>query len=138
MRPPVSWRVFIGRRAHSANRAFVRLRDGTFHTYLVPGSVDTCFFNINERGDLVGRYIADGVEHGLYVERLGRRPRVNSSEYAMFQTQSLVAASGRGPRNGRDRNAESVVFALPVSPSGYTGLELPAAVSGGGFRRRPS
>jgi len=57
-----------------ANRAFVRLRDGTIHTYLVPGSVDTCFFNINERGDLVGRYIADGVEHGLYVERFGRRP----------------------------------------------------------------
>ena len=38
-----------------ANRAFVRLRDGTIHTYLVPGSVDTCFFNINERGDLMGR-----------------------------------------------------------------------------------
>ena len=54
--------------------AWVRLRDETFHTYLFPGSVDTCFFNINERGDLVGRYIADGVEHGVYVERLGRRP----------------------------------------------------------------
>jgi hypothetical protein len=57
-----------------ANRGYVRLRDGTFHTYLVPDSVDTCFFNINERGDLVGRYIANGVEHGLYIERLGRRP----------------------------------------------------------------
>jgi hypothetical protein len=56
------------------NRAWVRLRDATFHTYLFPGSVDTCFFNINERGDLVGRYIAAGVEHGLYVDRLGRRP----------------------------------------------------------------
>jgi hypothetical protein len=57
------------------NRAWVRLRDGTFHTYLYPGAVDTCFFNINERGDLVGRYIAaNGVEHGLYVDRLGRRP----------------------------------------------------------------
>jgi hypothetical protein len=56
------------------NRAWVRLRDGTFHTYVVPGSVDTCFFNINERGDLVGRYLADGVHHGLYIERLGRRP----------------------------------------------------------------
>jgi hypothetical protein len=56
------------------NRGWVRLRDGTLHTYLYPGSVDTCFFNINERGDLVGRYIANGVEHGLYVDRLGRRP----------------------------------------------------------------
>jgi hypothetical protein len=58
----------------SQNQAWVRLRDGTFHSYLVPGSVDTCFFNINERGDFVGRYIANGVEHGLYVDRLGRRP----------------------------------------------------------------
>lgn len=58
----------------SQNQAWVRLRDGTFHSYLVPGSVDTCFFNINERGDLVGRYIANGVEHGLYIERVGRRP----------------------------------------------------------------
>lgn len=58
----------------SQNEAWVRGPDGTFHAYLVPGSVDTCFFNINERGDLVGRYIANGVEHGLYVERLGRRP----------------------------------------------------------------
>jgi hypothetical protein len=56
------------------NRAFVRLLDGTFHTYLFPGSIDTCFFNINERGDLVGRYITAGVEHGLYVDRLGRQP----------------------------------------------------------------
>lgn len=56
------------------NRAWVRLRDATFHAYLYPGSSDTCFFNINERGDLVGRYIANGVEHGLYVDRLGRRP----------------------------------------------------------------
>jgi hypothetical protein len=56
------------------NRGWVRLRDATFQTYLYPGSVDTCFFNINERGDLVGRYIADGVQHGLYVDRLGRRP----------------------------------------------------------------
>jgi hypothetical protein len=55
------------------NRAWIRLRDGTFHTYLYPGSVDTCFFNINERGDLVGRYIANGVEHGVYIDRLGRR-----------------------------------------------------------------
>jgi probable HAF family extracellular repeat protein len=55
------------------NRAWVRRADATFHTYLFPGSVDTCFFNINERGDLVGRYIANGVEHGLYVDRLGRR-----------------------------------------------------------------
>jgi hypothetical protein len=54
--------------------AWVRLQDATFHTYLYPGAVDTCFFNINERGDLVGRYIANGVEHGLYVDRLGRRP----------------------------------------------------------------
>jgi hypothetical protein len=54
-------------------RAWVRLTDGTFNTYLFPGSVDTCFFNINERGDLVGRYIANGVEHGLYIDRLGRR-----------------------------------------------------------------
>ena len=58
----------------AGNRAWVRLRDETFHTYLFPGSVDTCFFNINERGDLVGRYITGGVEHGVYVERLGRRP----------------------------------------------------------------
>jgi probable HAF family extracellular repeat protein len=56
------------------NRAWVRLADATFHTHLFPGSVDTCFFNINERGDLVGRYITNGVEHGLYVDRLGRRP----------------------------------------------------------------
>jgi hypothetical protein len=56
------------------NRAWVRLREATFHTYLYPGSVDTCFFNINERGDLVGRYIAGGVEHGVYVDRHGRRP----------------------------------------------------------------
>ena len=56
------------------NRAWVRLRDGTFHTYLFPGSVDTCFFNINERGDLVGRYVANGVQHGLYIDRVGRRP----------------------------------------------------------------
>jgi len=56
------------------NRAWVRLANATFHTYLFPGSTDTCFFNINERGDLVGRYIAGGVEHGLYVDRLGRRP----------------------------------------------------------------
>jgi hypothetical protein len=55
------------------NRAWVRLADATFHTYLFPGSVDTCFFNINERGDLVGRYVTNGVEHGLYVDRLGRR-----------------------------------------------------------------
>jgi hypothetical protein len=54
--------------------AWVRLADATLVTYLYPGSVDTCFFNINERGDLVGRYIAAGVEHGLYVDRLGRRP----------------------------------------------------------------
>jgi probable HAF family extracellular repeat protein len=53
---------------------WVRLRDGTFHTYLFPGSTDTCFFNINNRGDLVGRYVAGGVEHGLYLERHGRRP----------------------------------------------------------------
>jgi hypothetical protein len=57
-----------------SNRAWVRLRDETFQTYLFPGSVDTCFFNINERGDLVGRYIMGGLEHGVYVERLGRRP----------------------------------------------------------------
>ena len=57
----------------SQNQAWLRLRDGTFHAYLVPGSVDTCFFNINERGDFVGRYIANGMEHGMYVERLGRR-----------------------------------------------------------------
>ena len=57
----------------SQNQAWVRLRDGTFHTYLVPGSTDTCFFNINERGDLVGRYITNGVEHGVYIDRLGRR-----------------------------------------------------------------
>jgi probable HAF family extracellular repeat protein len=56
------------------NRGWVRLRDETFETYLAPGATDTCFFNINERGDLVGRYIANGVEHGLYVDRLGRRP----------------------------------------------------------------
>ena len=56
------------------NRGWVRLRDATFHQYLFPGSVDTCFFNINERGDLVGRYIADGAQHGLYIDRLGRRP----------------------------------------------------------------
>jgi hypothetical protein len=56
------------------NRAWVRLADATFHTYQFPGSLDTCFFNINERGDLVGRYVADGVQHGLYVDRLGRRP----------------------------------------------------------------
>jgi probable HAF family extracellular repeat protein len=56
------------------NRAWLRLTDGTFHTYLLPGSSDTCFFNINERGDLVGRYITNGVEHGVYVDRLGRRP----------------------------------------------------------------
>ena len=48
---------------------------GRFTRISFPGSVDTCFFNINERGDLVGRYIANGVEHGLYIERLGRRPR---------------------------------------------------------------
>ena len=53
---------------------WVRLKDGTFHTYMFPGSTDTCFFNINNRGDLVGRYIAGGVEHGLYLERHGRRP----------------------------------------------------------------
>ena len=53
---------------------WVRLKDGTFHTYLFPGSTDTCFFNINNRGDLVGRYVAGGVEHGLYLERHGRRP----------------------------------------------------------------
>ena len=53
---------------------WVRLNDGTFHTYLFPGSTDTCFFNINNRGDLVGRYVAGGVEHGLYLERHGRRP----------------------------------------------------------------
>jgi probable HAF family extracellular repeat protein len=53
---------------------WVRLKDGTFHTYLYPGSTDTCFFNINNRGDLVGRYVAGGLEHGLYVERHGRRP----------------------------------------------------------------
>ena len=58
----------------SGNRGWVRLRDTTFHTYVYPGSADTCFFNINERGDVVGRYIAGGVEHGLYLERLGRRP----------------------------------------------------------------
>jgi hypothetical protein len=58
----------------SQNEAWVRGSNRTFHTYLVPGSVDTCFFNVNERGDLVGRYIANGVEHGLYIERLGRRP----------------------------------------------------------------
>lgn len=58
----------------SQNEAWVRGHDRTFHAYLVPGSVDTCFFNVNERGDLVGRYIANGVEHGLYVERLGRHP----------------------------------------------------------------
>lgn len=46
----------------------------TFHTYIFPGSVDTCFFNINEKGDLVGRYIANGVHHGLYIDRLGWRP----------------------------------------------------------------
>jgi hypothetical protein len=55
------------------NRGWLRFGDGTFDTYLYPGSVDTCFFNINARGDLVGRYIVGGVEHGLYVERLGRR-----------------------------------------------------------------
>jgi len=55
-------------------KGWLRLRDGTFHTYLFPGSIDTCFFNINERGDLVGRYITAGVEHGLYVDRLGRQP----------------------------------------------------------------
>ena len=54
--------------------AWLRLRDGTYHTYVFPGAVDTCFFNINERGDLVGRYVANGVEHGLFIERLGRRP----------------------------------------------------------------
>jgi hypothetical protein len=54
--------------------AYVRFRDGTFATYLVPGSADTCFFNINERGDLAGRYIMGGKEHGVYIERLGRRP----------------------------------------------------------------
>jgi probable HAF family extracellular repeat protein len=53
---------------------WVRVKDGTFHTYLFPGSTDTCFFNINNRGDLVGRYVAGGVEHGLYIERHGRRP----------------------------------------------------------------
>jgi hypothetical protein len=53
---------------------WVRLEDGTFHRYLFPGSTDTCFFNINNRGDLVGRYVAGGVEHGLYLERHGRRP----------------------------------------------------------------
>jgi len=57
----------------SGNLGWLRLGE-TFHTYVYPGSIDTCFFNINERGDLVGRYIADGVEHGVYVERLGRRP----------------------------------------------------------------
>jgi len=56
------------------NRGWVRLGDATFQTYLFPGATDTCFFNINERGDLGGRYIANGVEHGLYVDRLGRRP----------------------------------------------------------------
>jgi probable HAF family extracellular repeat protein len=56
------------------NRAWLRLGDATFHTYLFPGAVDTCFFNVNDRGDLVGRYIANGVEHGLYVDRLGRSP----------------------------------------------------------------
>ena len=56
------------------NRGWVRLGDATFRTYLFPGATDTCFFNINERGDLGGRYIANGVEHGLYVDRLGRRP----------------------------------------------------------------
>jgi probable HAF family extracellular repeat protein len=56
------------------NHAWLRLADATFHTYQFPGSVDTCFFNVNERGDLVGRYVADGVQHGLYVDRLGRRP----------------------------------------------------------------
>jgi len=53
---------------------WVMLKDGTFHTYLFPGSTDTCFFNINNRGDLVGRYVAGGVEHGLYLERHRRRP----------------------------------------------------------------
>jgi hypothetical protein len=57
----------------SGPRGWVRLVDATIETYLYPGSVDTCFFNINERGDLVGRYITNGVEHGLYVDRLGRR-----------------------------------------------------------------
>jgi hypothetical protein len=64
---------YVPEGASSGNRAWVRLRNGTFHTYLNPGSTDTCFFNINARGDLVGRYIADGVEHGLYIERLGKR-----------------------------------------------------------------
>jgi hypothetical protein len=58
----------------SGNRAWIRLRDGAFHTYSYPDAADTCFLKSNERGDLVGRYIANGVEHGLYVERLGRRP----------------------------------------------------------------
>jgi probable HAF family extracellular repeat protein len=53
---------------------WVRLKDGTFHHYRFPGSTDTCFFNINNRGDLVGSYVAGGVEHGLYLERHGRRP----------------------------------------------------------------
>jgi hypothetical protein len=55
-------------------RAWLRALDGTFSSYLVPGATDTCFFNINERGDFVGRYVAGGVEHGVYIERVGRRP----------------------------------------------------------------
>ena len=54
-------------------RAWVRIGDGSFHTYGFPGSVDTCFFNINERGDLVGRYVAGGTQHGLYIERFARQ-----------------------------------------------------------------
>jgi hypothetical protein len=64
---------YVPQEGPPGNRAWVRLRNETFHTYLFPGAVDTCFFNINERGDLVGRYIADGVEHGLYIDRQGRR-----------------------------------------------------------------
>jgi hypothetical protein len=60
------------------NKGWVRLKDGTFHTYLFSDATDTatdtCFFNINSRGDLVGRYILRGVERGLYLERHGRRP----------------------------------------------------------------
>ena len=54
-------------------QGWLRLNDATFHTYSFPGSPDTCFFNINERGDLVGRYVAGGVQHGLYIERFARQ-----------------------------------------------------------------
>ena len=59
----------------SLNRAFLRLGDETFESYLYPGSVDTCFFGINERGDIVGFYRDAALrDHGLFIQRQGRRP----------------------------------------------------------------